>query len=231
MRKLIVFTGAGVSADSGISTFRDGDGLWAKHRIEDVCTPEALVHNRAQVVDFYNIRRKELLSKEPNAGHYAIVELEKYFDVEVITQNIDDLHERAGSRRVTHLHGELRKLCSSLNPNFTYPIEGWEQKFDAKAEDGSLLRPFVVFFGESVPMFESAAEIVQQADIMIVVGTSLAVYPAASLVRYVKPEVPIYVVDPNLPANHGIKNLKEYIQMRSEEGMPILVERLINELI
>ena len=154
MKKLVIFTGAGMSADSGLSTFRDSDGLWDKYRIEDVCTPEALAKNRKLVIDFYNIRRKELLSKQPNAGHLAIQRLENYFDVEVITQNIDDLHERAGSKHITHLHGELRKLRSSKNETLTVPIEGWEQHYDDCCEDGSLLRPFVVFFGESVPMFD-----------------------------------------------------------------------------
>ena len=186
MKKIVVFTGAGVSADSGLATFRDSDGLWANYRIEDVCTPEALRDNRAQVVDFYNMRRREMLGKEPNAGHRAIAGLEKCFDVEVITQNVDNLHERAGSSRVTHLHGELTKLRSSRDPELIVPIDGWEQRLDATAPDGSLLRPYIVFFGEAVPMFERAAEIAGTADLMVVVGTSLAVYPAASLVRYVR---------------------------------------------
>ncbi len=229
MKKMVVFTGAGVSADSGIATFRDSDGLWANYRIEDVCTPEALVRNRRQVIEFYNIRRKELLSKEPNAGHKALVELENYFDTEIVTQNIDDLHERAGSSHVTHLHGELRKLRSSSDPRLIYPIEGWEQPLDARAEDGSLLRPHVVFFGESVPMFERAAEIASKADIMVVIGTSLAVYPAAALVRYVQPGTPIYLVDPGNPDTAGIRNLKEHLRMNSAAGTPLLVRRLIEE--
>ncbi len=175
MKKLVVFTGAGVSADSGLATFRDSDGLWANYRIEEVCTPEALANNRAKVIEFYNIRRKELLSKAPNEGHYAIARLEKFFDVEVITQNVDDLHERAGSSKVLHLHGELKKLRSMRNPEAVYPIEGWEQHLDDRAEDGALLRPHIVFFGEAVPMFEEATKIAAQADLMLVVGTSLAV--------------------------------------------------------
>ncbi len=226
-KKIVVFTGAGVSADSGISTFRDSDGLWANYRIEEVCTPEALERNRAKVIEFYNIRRKELLETKPNAGHYAIATLEKYFDVEVITQNIDDLHERAGSTHVTHLHGELRKLRSSINPSLTVPIEGWKQSLDARCEDGSLLRPFVVFFGEAVPMFERATEIAATADILVIVGTSLAVYPAASLVRYVRPEIPVYLVDPKQPDLRGIRNHVEVIQMNSAQGTPLLVEQLI----
>ncbi|MBQ5852674.1 MAG: NAD-dependent deacylase, partial [Rikenellaceae bacterium] len=162
MKKLVVFTGAGVSADSGIATFRDSDGLWANYRIEEVCTPEALARDRAKVVEFYNLRRRETLSKEPNAAHRAIAELEKWFDVEVVTQNVDNLHERAGSTRVTHLHGELTKLRSTANPDLIYPIEGWEQKLDARAEDGSYLRPHIVFFGEAVPMFDRATRIVEK---------------------------------------------------------------------
>ena len=229
MKRLVVFTGAGVSADSGIATFRDSDGLWANYRIEDVCTPEALVRNRAGVVEFYNMRRREVLAKEPNAGHYALVKLEEHFDVDVITQNIDNLHERAGSKRVLHLHGEVTKLRSERNPDIVVPIEGWEQRLDDRGPDGALLRPHIVFFGESVPMFDRAVEIAAQADIMVVVGSSLAVYPAASLVRYVRPEVPVYLVDPHLPAGHGIRNLREYIPMRSAEGTPLLVDKLIEE--
>lgn len=228
-RKIVVFTGAGVSADSGISTFRDSDGLWAKYRIEDVCTPEALQKQRQTVIDFYNLRRKELLEKHPNAGHLALVDLENYFDVEIITQNIDDLHERAGSTKVTHLHGELRKLRSSADENLIVPIEGWEQKPEAKAPDGSLLRPFVVFFGESVPMYERAVGIAETADILIIAGTSLAVYPAASLVRYVRAEVPVYLVDPGTPDISHIPNSVTVRPKRSADGMPELVDMLISQ--
>ncbi len=230
MTKIVVFTGAGVSADSGISTFRDSDGLWANYRIEDVCTPEALVRNRAQVIEFYNIRRRELFSVEPNAAHRAIAELEQHFDVEVVTQNVDNLHERAGSTRVTHLHGELMKLRSERNPELIVPIEGWEQTLDARAEDGALLRPHIVFFGESVPMFDAATRIAAEADVMIVVGTSLAVYPAASLVRYARAGVPVYVVDPGNPDVAMIRNPLTHIKARAAEGMPALAEKLINEL-
>ena len=230
MTKIVVFTGAGVSADSGISTFRDSDGLWANYRIEDVCTPEALVRNRAQVIEFYNIRRRELFSVEPNAAHRAIAELEQYFDVEVVTQNVDNLHERAGSTRVTHLHGELMKLRSERNPELIVPIEGWEQTLDARADDGALLRPHSVFFGESVPMFDAATRIAASADVMIVVGTSLAVYPAASLVRYARAGVPVYVVDPGNPDVAMIRNPLTHIKARAAEGMPALAEKLINEL-
>lgn len=230
MKKLIVFTGAGVSADSGIATFRDSDGLWANYRIEEVCTPEALARDRAKVVEFYNLRRRETLSKEPNAAHRAIAELEKYFDVEVVTQNVDNLHERAGSTRVTHLHGELTKLRSTANPNLIYPIEGWEQKLDARAEDGSYLRPHIVFFGEAVPMFDRATRIVEKADILVVVGTSLAVYPAASLVHYARRGVPIYLVDPGQPDVAMIRNPLTHIRERASVGMPKLLETLVKEL-
>ena len=229
MKKIVVFTGAGVSADSGISTFRDADGLWANYRIEDVCTPEALKRNRALVVEFYNKRRKELFSVEPNAAHLAIAELEKHFDVEVVTQNVDNLHERAGSTRVTHLHGELMKLCSERNPELVVPIEGWEQTLDARAEDGALLRPFIVFFGESVPMFDRATQIAAEADLMIVVGTSLAVYPAAMLVRYARTGVPVYVVDPGTPDTSMIRNPLTHIKARAAKGMPELVKQLVEQ--
>ena len=229
MKKVVVFTGAGVSADSGLSTFRDADGLWADYRIEDVCTPEALARNRRLVIEFYNKRRREMLAARPNAAHLAIAGLEADFDVEVITQNVDDLHERAGSTRVTHLHGELRKLRSSRDPALIVPIEGWEQPLDATAPDGALLRPHIVFFGEAVPMFERAAEIAGTADLMVVVGTSLAVYPAASLVRYVRPDVPIFLVDPGNPDTAMIRNPLTHIRSRAAEGMPELAERLKSE--
>ena len=226
MKKIVVFTGAGMSADSGIATFRDADGLWANYRIEEVCTPEALARNRALVIGFYNMRRREMLAAQPNAGHLAIAGLERDFDVEVVTQNVDDLHERAGSTHVTHLHGELRKLRSMRNPDVIVPIEGWEQQPDATGPDGALLRPHIVFFGESVPMFERAAAIAAQAEVMVVVGTSLAVYPAASLVRYARPEVPIYLVDPGNPDVSGIRNPLTVIRKRAAEGVPELAEML-----
>ena len=232
MKKIVVFTGAGVSADSGIATFRDSDGLWAQYRVEDVCTPEALKNNRAQVIEFYNMRRRESLSKQPNEGHIAIAKMEEWAEVIVITQNVDNLHERAGSKSVLHLHGELMKLRSERDSNLIYDIEdGWEQSLDARAEDGSLLRPHIVFFGESVPMFDPACRIVQDADVLIVVGTSLAVYPAAMLVRYAKSCVPIYVVDPGNPDTSIIRNNPlTHIKARAAEGMPELAERLKAEM-
>ncbi len=231
-KRIVVFTGAGVSADSGISTFRDSDGLWANYRIEDVCTPEALRNNRQQVIEFYNMRRRESLEKLPNAGHIAIAEMEQWADVCVVTQNVDNLHEQAGSTRVVHLHGELMKLRSERNPELIYDInDGWEQELDARGEDGALLRPHIVFFGESVPMFDTACKIVESADILIVVGTSLAVYPAASLVYYVRDrKVPIYLVDPGNPDTAMIRNPLTHIKERGAVGVPQLLARLKDEL-
>ena len=226
MTRIVFFTGAGMSADSGLSTFRDADGLWANHRVEEVCTPEALKRNRAGVIDFYNERRREMLSKEPNAGHAAIASLERVFDVEVVTQNVDNLHERAGSTRVTHLHGELTKLRSESDPGLTVALEGWEQPLDARASDGSLLRPHIVFFGESVPMFDTAVRIVSSADVLVVVGTSLAVYPAASLVRYAAPQVPVWLVDPATPDLSCIRNPFTHLRARAAEGVPQLAALL-----
>lgn len=247
MKKIVVFTGAGVSADSGIATFRDSDGLWANYRIEDVCTPEALEHNRPTVIDFYNIRRKELLTKKPNSAHFAIKALEEKYEVSVITQNIDDLHERAGSHNILHLHGELKCLRSSADPERIYPIKDWDkaakdieegreadnsskvwkQEETACDEYGDLLRPHVVFFGEAVPLFDKATDIVKKADILIIVGTSLAVYPAAALVLYADEKVPVYLVDPKTPDLSAIKNKVESIAQRAEVGMPILSEFLL----
>lgn len=231
-KRIVVFTGAGVSADSGIATFRDADGLWANYRVEEVCTPEALKNNRAKVIEFYNMRRRESLTKQPNDGHLAIAAMEEWADVCVVTQNVDNLHEQAGSTRVLHLHGELMKLRSEQNPELIYDInDGWEQDLDARGEDGALLRPHIVFFGEDVPMFDAACKIVESADILIVVGTSLAVYPAAMLVYYVRDkQVPIYLVDPGTPDTRLIKNPLTHIKERGAVGVPQLVEQLKNEL-
>lgn len=228
-KRIVIFTGAGISAESGLATFRNSDGLWAKYRIEDVCTPEALANNRELVVEFYNMRRREMLNCEPNAAHKALAKLEEHFDVEVVTQNVDNLHERGGSTSVLHLHGELTKLRSTANPNLIYPIEGWEQPLDECAEDGSPLRPYIVFFGEAVPMFDRGVELTKSADLMIVVGSSLAVYPAASLLHYLKKGAPIYLVDPNCPTVTTSKNSLTYIQKTATEGVPELVDMLINE--
>lgn len=228
--RIVVFTGAGVSADSGIATFRDSDGLWANYRIEDVCTPEALKHNRTQVIEFYNLRRRESLTKRPNEGHLAIASMEEWADVKVVTQNVDNLHEQAGSTDVLHLHGELMKLRSERNPDLVYDIQGWEQRLDDRGEDGALLRPHIVFFGESVPMFDPACRVVASADVLIVVGTSLAVYPAASLVFHVRDRnVPIYLVDPGTPDTAMIRNPLKHIKERGAVGVPQLVAMLKDE--
>jgi NAD-dependent deacetylase len=229
MKKIVVFTGAGISAESGIATFRASDGLWANYRIEDVCTPQALQNNRDGVIDFYNQRRKEVLTKQPNAAHLGLKELEKDFDVQIITQNIDDLHERAKSKNVLHLHGEIRKLCSSKDVSQTVTLKDWEQKLDTRHPDGSLLRPFVVFFGEQVPMLERAIDITATADIFVVIGTSLQVYPAASLLHYVRPNVPIYVIDPNVPVTSFPKNPLHIIQKSATEGIVEFINTIKNE--
>lgn len=189
-----------MSAESGIKTFRDSDGLWENYRIEEVCTPEALERNPQLVNQFYNERRKQLYAVKPNEGHKGLADLEKYFDVQIITQNIDDLHEQAGSKQVLHLHGELKKVRSSINPQLIYNLEGWELKPGSRCEDGSLLRPHIVFFGEAVPNIEPATEIVRKADILVIIGTSLAVYPAASLLHYAPNNIPVFVIDPHIPA-------------------------------
>lgn len=224
--RIVVFTGAGISADSGIPTYRSSDGLWANYRIEEVCTPEALMRDRAKVIDFYNMRRREMADKLPNAGHKAIAELEQYFDTEVITQNIDNLHEQAGSTKVLHLHGELTKLREESGEKYITDIGLRDQRLDETAPNGELLRPHIVFFGEAVPMFERAAKKVSGADILIIVGTSLAVYPAASLVQYVRDtNVPIYIVDP-AQLNIRSRNPIIHIQKRATEGVPEVVELL-----
>ncbi|MGI4750476.1 MAG: SIR2 family NAD-dependent protein deacylase [Janthinobacterium lividum] len=206
MKKLVVLTGAGISAESGLKTFRDSDGLWEGYNIEDVATPEAWRKNPEMVQQFYNERRKSVLEAQPNAAHFALAALEKDFDVTIITQNIDDLHERAGSTNVVHLHGVITKSQSSKNPNLTYPINGWEIKMGEVCELGSQLRAHVVWFGEAVPMIEKAATICINANIFMLVGTSLAVYPAAGLIDYVPDETPKYIVDPKIPAISSVKN-------------------------
>lgn len=223
--KLVILTGAGMSAESGIKTFRDSDGLWENYRIEDVCTPEALERNPELVINFYNERRKQLYSAQPNAGHKGLAELEKYFDVQIITQNIDDLHERAGSKKVLHLHGELKKVRSSKNPNLIYDLDGWELKPGTRGEDGSMLRPHVVFFGEAVPNIEPATEMVRQADIFVIIGTSLAVYPAASLLHYAPDGIPVFVIDPNIPADARRRGF-QLIEKGASEGVADLMKLL-----
>ena len=201
MKNLVILTGAGMSAESGISTFRDAGGLWDQYPVEQVATPEGYVANPQLVIQFYNERRKQLLQVKPNRGHELVAELEKYFNVTVITQNVDNLHERAGSSHVIHLHGELTKVTSTLqpnNPNYIKELkpEEFEVKIGDLAADGSQFRPFIVWFGESVPMIEKAIEYVETADVFLIIGTSLNVYPAAGLLNYVPRDVPVYLIDP-----------------------------------
>jgi NAD-dependent deacetylase len=195
-RKLVVFSGAGMSAESGISTFRDSGGLWEKHSIEEVATPQAFGQNPKKVLEFYNHRRRQLYEVEPNEAHYKIAELDTKFDTTVITQNVDNLHERAGSERVLHLHGELDKGRSSVDETVIVDLKGKDINLGDKAPDGSQLRPHVVWFGEAVPAMNVAMEEVQKAEILIVVGTSLQVYPAAGLVDVCNPDCEIYYIDP-----------------------------------
>jgi NAD-dependent deacetylase len=196
MKKLIVFTGAGMSAESGIPTFRGSDGLWENHRIEDVATPEAWKKDPELVLEFYNQRRRRIIEVQPNEGHYQIAKWQNDFDVTVVTQNIDDLHERAGSKQVLHLHGEIRKARSTFNPQLVYEIEDWSLNIGDKCERGSQLRPHIVWFGEEVPMLQVAAEIIEKSDLFVVVGTSLQVYPAAGLIHHAHGASHKFFVDP-----------------------------------
>ncbi|WP_159473249.1 NAD-dependent deacylase [Dyadobacter sp. 3J3] len=225
MKKLVVLSGAGISAESGINTFRDSGGLWENHRIEDVATPEAWHRNQELVLNFYNERRKQALSVKPNAAHYALVELEKTYDVQIITQNVDNLHEIAGSKNVIHLHGELFKSESTKNPALVYDMDSWELKTGDLCELGSQLRPHIVWFGEAVPKMDIAIDITEQADIFVVIGTSMAVYPAAGLVHYVGYNIPIYIIDPAKPDISFKKNMT-FIQEKASVGMEKLKELL-----
>jgi NAD-dependent deacetylase len=226
MKKLIVLTGAGISAESGISTFRDSDGLWEHYRVEDVATVEGFERNPKLVLDFYNQRRRDTLSCKPNYGHVGLVELEKYFEVDIITQNIDNLHERAGSTSVLHLHGELMKARSSKNEDLIVDLlEDKDIQLGDKAPDGSQLRPFIVWFGESVPNITQAISLVEDADVFLIVGTSLNVYPAASLVNYVRRGFPIYLIDPKPVVVPDNRNLTVF-QMGASEGMKKFVSEM-----
>ena len=226
-KNIVVLTGAGISAESGIKTFRDSDGLWENHRIEDVATFDAWRRNKELVLDFYNQRRRQLQECEPNEAHKLLVTLEEKFNVHIITQNVDDLHERAGSKNILHLHGELLKVRSTLDEHLVYE---WKQdlKVGDKCGKGAQLRPHIVWFGEQVPMIEVAGKIASQADIFIVIGTSLVVYPAAGLVHYTDYTVPKYVVDPNKPTISNIQNV-EYITEKASVDVKMLVDKLMNE--
>jgi NAD-dependent deacetylase len=226
MKKLVVLTGAGISAESGIPTFRDSNGLWEGHDVMDVASPEGWHKNPALVLDFYNQRRKKALEVKPNRGHEILAELEKDFEVVIVTQNVDDLHERAGSSKVVHLHGSLFESRSCADESLVYPIKGWELNLGDLCEKGSQLRPNIVWFGEMVPLMEVAAKHAADADIFLVVGTSLVVYPAASLIDYVSYETPKFVVDPKLPEVRQMPYLK-MIQDKASTGMELVRQELI----
>jgi NAD-dependent deacetylase len=228
MKKLVVLTGAGMSAESGLRTFREMGGLWEEHDVYEVASPGGWHNDRALVLSFYNERRKQLLETKPNRGHFDLVELEKYFEVWIVTQNVDDLHERAGSNRILHLHGELRKSRSTMDPGLVYDIEGWKLEEGDLCEKGSQLRPHVVWFGESVPAIEEAAKVVSAADIFVIIGTSMNVYPAAGLINYVPGTAPIYVIDPNEVSIAGHSRIR-VIQKGASEGVQLLMEEIRNE--
>lgn len=226
-KKIAVLTGAGISAESGLKTFRDSDGLWEGHDVTKVATPEAWAQDRALVLEFYNQRRKQAQEVDPNNGHIALAELEKYFEVVIITQNIDALHERAGSSNVLHLHGEISKVRSTLDPELVYELDGWELKEGDLCGKGSQLRPHIVWFGEAVPMMEPAMQEVLSADIFIVAGTSLVVYPAAGLIDFIRPEVPKFIVDPKIPSITSSHNYHLFEEAAST-GLPKVKEHLMN---
>lgn len=228
MKKIVVLTGAGMSADSGLKTFRDSDGLWEGHDIRDVATPQAWHENKELVLDFYNERRKQAHSVDPNKGHKALAKLEEEYDITIVTQNVDSLHERAGSSDVLHLHGQISKVRSEKDPSLIYDIGGGTIELGDTAEDGAQLRPHVVWFGEPVPNMRKAADIVAQADILIVIGTSLVVYPAAGLVDLVSPDTPKYVVDPDMPELGDSSDWTHY-EERAAMGTPKLVSRLLDQ--
>lgn len=233
MKKLVILSGAGISAESGISTFRDAGGLWDKYPVMQVASIEGYEANPELVINFYNERRKQLLEVEPNQGHILCAKLEKYFDVTVVTQNVDNLHERAGSHHIIHLHGELTKVCSSYNPNDPRYIrelkpEEFEVKMGNKAGDGSQLRPFIVWFGEAVPEIETAVNYVEKADIFVIIGTSMNVYPAASLLYYVPSNADVYLIDPK-DVNINTRRPITHIKKGAGEGMKELLQLLITQ--
>jgi len=224
-KKLIVLTGAGISAESGLKTFRDSDGLWEGYDVHEVATPGGWRMNPELVLSFYNMRRRDVLKAFPNAAHLGLAGLEKYFDLQIITQNIDDLHERAGSTRVLHLHGEIFKMRSDLDETLIYPIRGDIQLGD-KSADGGMLRPHIVWFEEPVPLIGEACRLVRTADIFVIIGTSLAVYPAAGLVDFAKPSIPKFILDKNIPFTRGIQTIYS-ISKPATEGIRELQEQLM----
>lgn len=228
-KKLVVLTGAGISAESGIKTFRDSDGLWEGHNVMDVATPEGWHKDPALVLDFYNQRRQQLKEVQPNLGHQILAELENDFDVYIITQNVDDLHERAGNKNIIHLHGELLKVRSTKNENY---ILDWQEdlNFGDTDQQGNQLRPHIVWFGEQVPALEDAITITEQADYFAVIGTSLQVYPAASLINFTPKNTPIYYIDPKPIKIPNLRNPLEVISNIASEGVRILKEKLLANL-
>lgn len=223
-KKLVILSGAGMSQESGLKTFRDMGGLWENFDVTEVASIDAWHNNKELVLEFYNQRRKQLFEAKPNGGHYGIAELEKDFDVEIVTQNVDDLHEQAGSTKVLHLHGELRKARSTFDENLVYTLDHWELKLGDRCELGSQLRPHIVWFGEPVPAIPEARKIVEKADILAVIGTSLLVYPAAGLVNFTKPGTPVFVIDPERP-DLVVKNVT-YIEEKAGKGVEILKNKL-----
>jgi NAD-dependent deacetylase len=225
-QRIVVLTGAGMSAESGIKTFRDNDGLWNNYRVEEVATPEAWAANMELVLEFYNQRRKQLFECSPNPAHLALVQLEDKYDVRIITQNVDDLHERAGSSNVLHLHGELKKVRSTADPQLVFELDGWELKAGDTCPKGSQLRPHIVWFGEAVPNITVASEIATTADILIVIGTSMQVYPAAGLLHYAPHECTKYYIDPAAADNSMLAKLT-VIPEKAGKAVPELVEVLL----
>lgn len=228
--KVVVLTGAGISAESGLSTFRDNNGIWDQYRIEDVATPGAFAKDPETVLEFYNKRRQQLGEVSPNDGHRALAELEEAYTVDIVTQNVDDLHERAGSTQVHHLHGRLQEACSEGDPSLVYDIGQKDIKLGDKCDKGYQLRPNIVWFGEPVPKMPEAAQLFSEADAVLVIGTSLLVYPAAGLLDYASPEVPKYYIDPKADHNLPYKTL-EVIPKKASEGVPQLVERFKSKFI
>ncbi|MEO1054209.1 MAG: NAD-dependent deacylase [Bacteroidota bacterium] len=230
MKKIVVLSGAGISAESGIPTFRDADGLWEGHDVMEVASPNGWAANPELVLEFYNARRKNALDVQPNKGHIALAQLEEHFDVTIVTQNVDNLHERGGSSNVVHLHGSLFESRSTSDEHLIYPIEGWELKLGDMCEKGSQLRPNIVWFGEMVPLMETAAKLANQSDIFIIVGTSMVVYPAAGLIDYVPDTVPKYVIDPKMPDIFPRPNL-HLREEKGSDGLAQLVQELIEKAV
>ena len=230
-KNIVVLTGAGISAESGIQTFRDADGLWEGHDVMSVASPQGWAKNQALVLTFYNDRRRQLFTVQPNAAHEALVELEAHYQVTIVTQNVDDLHERAGSSNVIHLHGELRKSRSVADEDLIYNCDK-DINLGDKAEDGAQLRPHIVWFGEAVPMLGLAAQHVHDADVILVVGSSMQVYPAAGLVGYARPHTPVFYIDKNPSVNHELSTRRnlEVIAKPATEGVRLIVDKLLSEL-